>query len=65
VVNATAAVAALIADAGLPPAILRGIALISRCAGLVGHIREEQQAPAMRALWEGAGAAVRYSPPDK
>jgi citrate synthase len=60
VVNATAAVAALIADAGLPIEILRGIALISRCAGLVGHIREEQQSPAMRALWEGAEAAVPY-----
>jgi len=41
-------------------AILRGIALISRCAGLVGHIAEEQQAPAMRALWEAADAAVPY-----
>jgi citrate synthase len=38
--------------------ILRGIALISRCAGLVGHVREEQEAPAMRALWEAAEAAV-------
>ncbi len=64
VVNATAAVAALIGDAGLPLAILRGISLISRCAGLVGHIREEQQSPAMRALWEGAEAAVPYAPPD-
>lgn len=61
VVNATAAVAALISDAGLPPAILRGIALISRCAGLVGHVREEQQSPAMRALWDGAEAAVPYA----
>jgi citrate synthase len=64
VVNATAAVAALIADAGLPTEILRGIALISRCAGLVGHIREEQQAPAMRALWDGAETAVPYAAPD-
>ena len=62
VVNATAAIAALIADAGLPIAILRGVALISRCAGLVGHIREEQQSAAMRALWEGAEAAVPYAP---
>jgi citrate synthase len=65
VVNATAAVAALIADAGLPIAILRGIALISRCAGLVGHLREEQQNPAMRALWEGAEHAVPYNPPEE
>ena len=62
VVNATAAIAALIADADVPIEILRGIALISRCAGLVGHVREEQEEPAMRALWEGAEAAVPYSP---
>jgi citrate synthase len=63
VVNATAAVAALICDAGLPIGILRGIALISRCAGLVGHIAEEQHAPVMRALWEGAETAVPYTAP--
>jgi citrate synthase len=65
VVNATAAVAATIADADLPIGILRGIALISRCAGLVGHVLEEQQAPAMRALWEAAEEAVSYAPPAK
>jgi citrate synthase len=62
-VNATGAVAAVIADAGLPISILRGIALISRCAGLVGHVREEQESPTLRALWESAEAAVTYTPP--
>lgn len=62
-VNATGAIAALVADAGVPVAILRGIALISRCAGLVAHIREEQATPAMRELWEAADAAVPYQPP--
>ena len=62
-VNATGAIAALVVDAGLPPGILRGIALISRCAGLVAHIAEEQAAPAMRTLWEAAEAAVPYQPP--
>jgi citrate synthase len=61
-VNATGAVAALIADAGLPISILRGISLISRCAGLVGHVLEEQLSPAMRDLWEAAEAAVVYEP---
>lgn len=61
-VNATGAVAAVLCDAGLPVSILRGIALISRCAGLVGHIREEQERPAMMALWQGAEAAVPYAP---
>lgn len=62
VVNATAAVAALLADAGIPSTILRGIALISRCAGLVGHVLEEQQTPAMQAMWEAAERAVPYAP---
>jgi citrate synthase len=63
--NATGAIAAVLTDAGLPPEILRGIALISRCAGLVGHIREEQLNPAMRELWHGAEQAVPYSPPEE
>lgn len=61
--NATGAIAAVLSDAGIPTEILRGIALISRCAGLVGHIREEQQNPAMFALWHGAEAAVPYVSP--
>jgi citrate synthase len=61
-VNATGAVAALLLDAGLPAVLLRGIAIISRCAGLVGHVREEQDAPAMRTLWTAADAAVPYRP---
>jgi citrate synthase len=64
VTNATGAVAAVLLDAGLPAAIVRGIALISRCAGLVAHIREEQLSPAMPALWHGAEAAVSYSDPE-
>jgi citrate synthase len=58
--NATGAVAAVLGDAGIPREILRGFALIARCAGLVGHVHEEQQKPAMRAIWESADRAVRY-----
>lgn len=61
--NATGAVAALLGDCGVPAEILRGFALIARCAGLVGHVREEQQRPAMRALWEAGERAVAYAPP--
>jgi citrate synthase len=64
-VNVTGAVAALVLDCDLPAAILRGIALISRAAGLVGHVREEQTSPAMRALWEGAEAAVTTTATDR
>lgn len=59
-VNATGAVAATLADCGVPPEILRGFAVISRCAGLVGHIREEQLRPAMRTLWQAGENAVPF-----
>lgn len=58
--NATGAIAAVLADCGVPVEVLRGIALVSRCAGLVGHIHEEQRRPAMLALWQAAEAAVPY-----
>jgi citrate synthase len=59
-INATGAVAALLGDCGVPREILRGFAVVARCAGLVGHVREEQTKPAMRAIWEGAERAVPY-----
>jgi citrate synthase len=62
-INATGAIAAALADAGIGLEIMRGFAIIARCAGLVGHIREEQEQPAMRALWEAADRAVPYVGP--
>jgi citrate synthase len=58
--NATGAIAAVLADCGVPVEILRGFALVARAAGLVGHLREEQQRPAMRAIWDAAERAVPY-----
>jgi citrate synthase len=58
--NATGAIAAVLGDAGVPREILRGFALIARAAGLVGHVHEEQQKPAMRAIWEAGERAVPY-----
>jgi len=60
-INATGAVAAVLADAGVPIEIMRGFALISRCCGLVAHVHEEQRDPALRAIWEAAENAVPYS----
>ncbi len=62
--NATGAIAAVMLDVGMPAGILRGLALISRCAGLVGHIHEEQQDPAMGAMWAAAEGAVPYRADD-
>jgi citrate synthase len=62
-INATGAVAAVLADAGVPIEIMRGFALITRCAGLVAHVREEQRDPALRAMWSAAEHAVPYRDP--
>ena len=40
--------------------IMRGFAVLARCAGLVGHVLEEQRDPAMRAIWDAAERAVPY-----
>lgn len=59
-INATGSVAAVLGEAGIPTDIMRGIAVISRAAGLVGHVREEQLNPAGRAMWDAAAEAVPY-----
>ena len=59
-INATGAIAAALGDCGVPQRIMRGFALISRCAGLVAHVHEEQTKPALRALWEAGERAVLY-----
>ena len=59
-INATGAIAAVLGDCGVPAEIMRGFALITRCAGLVGHVHEEQSKPAMRVMWETSEHAVAY-----
>ncbi len=59
-INATGAIAAALADCGIPIEIMRGFAILARCAGLVAHVHEEQRKPAMRAIWEAAERAVPY-----
>ena len=61
-INATGAVAAVLGDVGVPAEIMRGFALVARCAGLVGHIHEEQLRPTMSTIWESAERAVPYIP---
>jgi len=61
--NVTGAIAALLGDCGVPREILRGFSIIARAAGLVGHVHEEQQKPAMRAIWETADQAIPYDGP--
>ena len=59
-VNATGAVAALLGEIGVPAGIMRGFAVISRAAGLVAHIAEEQQEPTGRFIWDTIEHAIPY-----
>lgn len=59
-INATGAIAALLGEIGIPQPIMRGIAVISRAAGLVGHILEERQRPSARFIWEMVEDAIAY-----
>ena len=60
-INATGAIAALLGEIGIPREVMRGIAVVSRAAGLVGHIREEQLDPSARHLWEVAAESIPYT----
>jgi len=60
-INATGAIAALLGEIGVPREVARGIAVVSRAAGLVGHIREEQLDPSARYMWDTIAEAVPYS----
>lgn len=51
-INATGSVAALLGELGVPTGVMRGFAVISRAAGLVAHIVEEQQSPSGRFIWD-------------
>lgn len=62
VTNISAAMGAVLAEAGVPSAMMRGVVLTARCAGLVGHLFEEMRRPAAPAMWEAAQAAVDYRP---
>jgi citrate synthase len=59
-INATGAIAALLADCDVPLDALRGFAVVSRSAGLVGHLVEERRRPAGDAIWHAGEAAVPY-----
>ena len=58
VTNTSAAIAAALGEANLPIGLMRGVVLIARCAGLVGHLYEETLQPVAHELWSGAQGAV-------
>jgi citrate synthase len=54
VTNVSAAIAVALCEAGVPSKVSRGVVLTARCAGLVGHLHEESEAPAGEAMWNAS-----------
>ncbi len=60
-INATGAIAAVLCEIETPPQLMRGLSVISRAAGLVGHIEEERAHPTGRGLWDLVEHSVEYT----
>jgi citrate synthase len=60
-INTTGAIAAVLGDLGVPDSIMRGFAVVSRSAGLVAHLKEEQEQQVAAYLTDLAEHEVRYS----
>jgi len=64
VANVTGGIAATAADIGLPPVAARGLAGISRAAGLVAEVVEEDRDPIARDVWGMVEEEMTYVGPD-
>ena len=61
--NGAGVCGAVLADLGLPLAMLRGFALLARTAGLLGQIAEEQRMPIANDIYMHVDRNATYVPP--
>jgi citrate synthase len=61
-VNVTGAIAAIGVDMDLQPSMLKGIGLVGRCIGLLGHLREEMAQPIAWEITREVEAASHQEP---
>jgi citrate synthase len=59
--NVSAAIPAVLLDVGFPAEALRGVPILARCAGLIGHLTEELSHPIGFALSYQASREQRYT----
>jgi citrate synthase len=60
--NGAGVAGAALADLGLPPELLRGVALLARAAGLLGHLSEELRRPLAPAIYSAIDRNALYRP---
>jgi citrate synthase len=62
-INGAGVDGAALADLGFPSALLRGLALLARTAGLLGHLAEEIERPLGMPLYREIDERAAYEPP--
>jgi citrate synthase len=61
--NGAGVCGAVLADVGIPMGVMRGVALLARCAGLIGHLVEEQTDPIGIDVYMNVDRNIDYHPP--
>jgi citrate synthase len=62
--NGAGVCGAALADAGIETGLLRGVALLARCAGLLGHLAEEMHRPVGNDIYLTVDRNAVYVPPE-
>ena len=61
--NGAGTCGAVLADLGIPLELLRGVVLLARCAGLLGHLAEEIRRPVANAIFHAVESNAVYADP--
>jgi citrate synthase len=64
-INGAGVAGAALADLGFPTELLRGLALLARTAGLLGHLAEEIERPIGMRLYREIDERAAYDPPPR
>lgn len=63
--NGAGVCGAVLADIDLPLGVMRGFALLARCAGLLGHLAEEMEDPVANDMYMNIDRNTDYVPPPR